>query len=99
MKKLLRGIRRSLWRRQRHRPVIIARATVLAFLMTSALHAAAPPPAIPRAFGPHANPSLNDFTGATSFSATQRIVGTYFFYWYDVDSKEHILDGDGTDAL
>ena len=28
-----------------------------------------------------------------------RIVGTYYFYWYDAASKVHVIDGDGTDAL
>jgi hypothetical protein len=56
-------------------------------------------PAIPPAFGSSTNLATKDFAGVPSFGATQRIVGTYFFYWYDVYSKSHIIDGDGTDAL
>ena len=36
---------------------------------------------------------------AQSFKAGQPVVGTSYFYWYDIDSKTHIIDGDGTDAL
>lgn len=36
---------------------------------------------------------------STSFAKDQPIVGTYFFYWYDVATKEHFIDHDGTDAL
>ena len=34
-----------------------------------------------------------------TFSHDQPVVGTYYFYWYDTNTKEHILDPDGTDAL
>lgn len=54
---------------------------------------------IPPAFGPHVNLKPADFVEAKSFRATDRIVGTYYFYWYDAPSKSHIIDGDGTDAL
>jgi hypothetical protein len=54
---------------------------------------------IPPAFGPHVNLSAADFTGSKTFSTNDRIVGTYFFYWYDSYTKSHILDHDGTDAL
>ncbi len=26
-------------------------------------------------------------------------MGTYYFYWYDLPSRAHIVDGDGTDAM
>ncbi len=35
----------------------------------------------------------------TAFGAEQPIVGTYYFYWYDDETKSHFIDGDGTDAL
>jgi len=54
---------------------------------------------IPPAFGPHVNHSANGFDGSKTFTAKDRIVGTYYFYWYDSYTKEHIIDGDGTDAL
>ncbi|MCI0748020.1 MAG: DUF5010 domain-containing protein [Verrucomicrobia subdivision 3 bacterium] len=54
---------------------------------------------IPPAFGPHVGLKPNDFADARSFQASDRIVGTYYFYWYDAATKEHIIDGDGTDAL
>lgn len=36
---------------------------------------------------------------AETFNAGQAIVGTTYFYWYDIESKSHIIDGDGSDAL
>jgi len=40
-----------------------------------------------------------DHRGADSFKSGQPIVGTTYFYWYDIDTKSHILNRDGTDAL
>ncbi len=54
---------------------------------------------IPPAFGPHVNLKPADFAGAKSFRNTDRIVGTYYFYWYDAPTKSHVIDGDGSDAL
>ena len=33
------------------------------------------------------------------FSAKDRIVATYYFYWYDDESGEHFRNADGSDAL
>lgn len=55
---------------------------------------------IPPAFGPYLHPVPADFHGAKSFQAGDRIVGTYYFYWYDYATKTHVInDGLGTDAL
>lgn len=54
---------------------------------------------IPPAFGPHVNLKAKDFAEATSFTTTNKLVGTYYFYWYDIYSHGHIRDDDGTDAL
>jgi hypothetical protein len=70
-----------------------------ALLVTASLFAAPPPREIQPAFGPHVNLTTKDFAESKSFAAADRIVGTYYFYWYDVYSKGHIIDGDGTDAL
>jgi hypothetical protein len=43
--------------------------------------------------------SPKEHEGAKSFASGQPIVGTTYFYWYDIDSKSHIIDDDGTDAL
>jgi len=37
--------------------------------------------------------------GADSFKHGQPVVGTTYFYWYDIDSKNHIINRNGTDAL
>ena len=41
----------------------------------------------------------NDHKDADSHKSGQPIVGTTYFYWYDIDTKSHIIDGDRTDAL
>ena len=40
-----------------------------------------------------------DHKEAPSFLRGEPIVGTTYFYWYDVESRAHIIDGDGSDAL
>ena len=54
---------------------------------------------LPPAIGPYINLKPKDFTYAKTFGPKDRLVGTYYFYWYNVHTKEHIIDGDGTDAL
>lgn len=54
---------------------------------------------IPPAAGRFINLTEKDFDGSFSFKSSDRIVGTYYFYWYNVYTKEHIIDHDGTDAL
>jgi hypothetical protein len=56
-------------------------------------------PEIPPAFGPHVNLTAKDFAESMSFSSNDRIVGTYYFYWYDVYSGSHVRDSDGSDEL
>ena len=41
----------------------------------------------------------DDLAGASSFRNDQPIVGTYFFYWYNIHTQEHFLNADGSDAL
>lgn len=75
-------------------------AALLALLLAGGAAAAPPPPReIPPAFGPHVGLKPSDFAGAESFRSSDRIVGTYYFYWYDAPSNGHILNGDGSDAL
>lgn len=54
---------------------------------------------IPPAPGPHINLKPADFAGAKSYSAKDKLVATYYFYWYDSYTKGHLIDGDGSDAL
>ena len=74
-------------------------ATLLAIVSADFSRAAPDAREIPPAFGPHVNLHPADFAEAKSFRSTNRIVGTYYFYWYDAPSKAHIVDGDGSDAL
>lgn len=54
---------------------------------------------IPAPPGKHCPVSSEQLRDVVSYRADQRIVGTHFFYWYDIDSKLHFVDYDGTDAL
>lgn len=40
-----------------------------------------------------------DHQGAASFTPGEPVIGTTYFYWYDVDSNAHIVNGDGSDAM
>jgi len=40
-----------------------------------------------------------DHRDAPSFRRGEAVVGTTYFYWYDVESRVHIIDGDGSDSL
>ncbi len=54
---------------------------------------------LPAAFGPHIHLSESAFQDSKSFSSHDRIVGTYYFYWYDVATKSHVTYPDGGDML
>ncbi len=49
--------------------------------------------------GPYTNPTLDALARARSFGTNDPVVVTSYFYWYDSDSKAHILNADGSDAL
>ena len=49
--------------------------------------------------GPHIFLSDADFAGSESFSITNRLVSTSYFYRYDVFSGAHLVNSDGSDAL
>ena len=78
--------------------------TAMALLLTllapepgSALHA--DEPAIPPPLGPYIHPRAGDFARASTFHATDRLVMTYYFYWYDSAANLHITNADGSDGL
>jgi hypothetical protein len=54
---------------------------------------------LPAAFGVHINPPKTAFQDSRSFSSTDRILATYYFYWYDSSSKLHVSYADGGDML
>ena len=56
-------------------------------------------PAIPPPYGTNIHLTEKDFVGLRSFRSQDRIVGTYYFYWYSTETGEHIRNGDGSDAL
>ena len=49
--------------------------------------------------GPHFPAKAADIPMDQSFDADQPVVGTYYFYWYDIDSKSHVFYADGGDTL
>ncbi len=58
-----------------------------------------PRPARPDPPGPYLGAVKPDSLKATAFSEEAPIIGTYYFYWFDSETGEHWVDGDGTDAL
>ena len=54
---------------------------------------------IPPAIGPHVNFRPDALAQARSFRGDDKIVMTRYYYWYDVASKSHIVNADGSDAL
>lgn len=54
---------------------------------------------MPEPPGPHIGLKPDELSVTKSFEAGQPIVGTYFFYWYDVYSNAHFINSDGSDAL
>ena len=66
------------------------------------LCAQASPPATaqrPAPPGSYVKPVDAALLAKTAFASDRPIVGTYYFYWYDVNTNEHFIDPDGTDAL
>ena len=49
--------------------------------------------------GPFFPLTAQDHQNAGSFKRGQPLVGTTYFYWYDIRSKAHIVNHDGTDAM
>ena len=77
---------------------LAARILLLLVSITMALAADSLPP-IPPAFGPHTNLSEKDFAGVPTFALAEKIIGTYYFYWYDSRTGSHLTNPDGSDAL
>jgi hypothetical protein len=76
--------------------------TGLILLHATTWRAAAQPQApreIPGAIGPYVNLKPEAFRGVHSFGSHDKIVMTHYFYWYDITTKAHIVNGDGSDAL
>src|SRR5437762_13983852 len=71
--------------------VTLLAAILFALTVTGAILAAPAAREIPPAFGPYLNLKPADFADAKSFRSTDRIVGTYYFYWYDAPSKAHVV--------
>lgn len=68
-------------------------------LWTTSAIAAVAPFVAPDPPGPWIRLKTDDLKPATVWDDDAPILGTYFFYWYDVDTNEHFLNGDGSDAL
>jgi hypothetical protein len=49
--------------------------------------------------GPYINLTEEHFAGVPTWTATNRLVLTPYFYWYDVYTGAHITNPDGSDAL
>ncbi len=49
--------------------------------------------------GPYIHLTEEHFRNVPSWNRTNRLVLTPYFYWYDIFTKAHIVDPDGSDAL
>jgi hypothetical protein len=76
----------------------MTRSLILAIACRPAARLSAEP-GIPPAIGPHVGLDAADFAGVPSWAPSDRIVGTYYFYRCDSQSRSHIINGDGGDAL
>lgn len=54
---------------------------------------------MPPAFGRYVNPPAAEFAAAASYRSGERLVGTYYFYWYDSYSGMHLRNREGNDGL
>lgn len=90
--------RESLRERPPRWPAFLALvASVLAALCAPA-QAALPGLGLPP-IGPHTALTDADFLGVSTWKASDRLVLTPYFYWYDVFTGDHLLNPDGSDAL
>ncbi|MBD3184815.1 hypothetical protein GF312_21210 [Candidatus Poribacteria bacterium] len=55
--------------------------------------------AFPSPPGQYINLTKEDLSRADSYGINEPLVGTYFFYWYNIHTKEHFINPDGSDAL
>lgn len=77
-------------------PAVCLALAAVGLVTLANLPAAAQQPAPP---GPYAKPVERITLAKNAFGRNQPIVGTYYFYWYDADSKGHFINEDGSDAL
>ena len=55
--------------------------------------------ALSNAPGPHIKPKATDQKQADGFRSGEPVIATTYFYWYDIETKAHIVNHDGSDAL
>ena len=55
--------------------------------------------ALPPPPGPHVGVAAEAPGNLTTFRSAAPLIATSYFYWYDAQSKAHVVDHDGTDAL
>jgi hypothetical protein len=74
-------------------------AVMCAFACGAGARAQSTDPLSVPAPGPYIAPRQSSFATPKGFTSSDRIVATYYFYWYDSQTKAHIVDADGSDAL
>ncbi|MCP4641125.1 MAG: DUF5010 domain-containing protein [bacterium] len=72
-------------------------AVLMALAATGALAQPSELPATPP--GPHVGLDAAAHEGAASATFGDPIVGTSYFYWYDIEVNGHIINHDGSDAM
>ena len=75
-------------------------AALMTLLAGLTLAASPPGPFVPpNAPGRSIGLKPADIKPAVTWADDRPVAGTYFFYWYDVNTKEHWVNPDGSDAL
>ena len=81
-----------MWACYRHFLTIASMAVMLTLFSSDAGSAlVAEERAIPPAYGPYAHLTPEDLARAKTFHSTDRLVMTYYFYWYDSAANQHIV--------
>ncbi|MBN1844960.1 MAG: DUF5010 domain-containing protein [Sedimentisphaerales bacterium] len=71
-----------------------------AAVVSAPMAAAESPGTLPaRPPGPYYPLTPGDHASAATFERGKPVVGTSYFYWYDNQTRAHIIDHDGSDAL
>jgi hypothetical protein len=54
---------------------------------------------LPAPPGPHVTKAAESSQRTSDFPSGTPLIATSYFYWYDAETKAHVIDHDGTDAL
>jgi hypothetical protein len=80
-------------------PKLLIGGALVAAALLQAQPSFSAPTQINPPLGPYTHPKPADFPDPIGYTLADRVVLSAYFYWYDIYSKAHIIDADGSDAL